>query len=222
MWGKGVKDKWGDTVEFVALCDPNPKRAEVVRQIIGVTCPVFTDFDRMVKEARPDVVAITTVDAYHAEYIIRALDLGIDVITEKPMMIDEKQTPGGASTPRSATAQDHRRAQHAVRAGARADQGTDAEPAGGADPLGGLPLVPGHEPRHRLLPALAWHQGQERLALGAQGDAPLRLRELAARRRAGAGAGLRRHQALRQGRARSGRPTAAPARTRRSARSTGT
>lgn len=92
MWGKGVKDKWGDTVEFVALCDPNRKRAEVVREIIGVSCPIFTDFDRMVKEARPDVVAITTVDAYHAEYIVRALDLGIDVITEKPMTTDEKQT----------------------------------------------------------------------------------------------------------------------------------
>jgi predicted dehydrogenase len=92
MWGKGVKDKWGDTVEFVALCDPNPRRAEVVRQIIGVDCPVFTDFERMVKEARPDLVAITTVDAYHAEYIVRALDLGIDVITEKPMTIDETQT----------------------------------------------------------------------------------------------------------------------------------
>ena len=92
MWGKGVKDAWGDVVEFVGLCDPNQKRAEVVRDIIGVPCPVFTDFDRMVKEARPDVVAITTVDAYHAEYIVRALDLGIDVITEKPMTIDEKQT----------------------------------------------------------------------------------------------------------------------------------
>ncbi len=92
MWGRGVKDKWGDTVEFVGLCDPNPKRAEVVRQIIGVDCPVFTDFERMVKEARPDLVAITTVDAYHAEYIVRALDLGIDVITEKPMTIDAKQT----------------------------------------------------------------------------------------------------------------------------------
>lgn len=92
MWGKGVHDKWGDTVEFVGLCDPNPKRAEVVRGIIGVDCPVFTDFDRLVKEARPDLVAITTVDAYHAEYIVRALDLGIDVITEKPMTIDEAQT----------------------------------------------------------------------------------------------------------------------------------
>jgi predicted dehydrogenase len=92
MWGKGVKDKWGDTVEFVGLCDPNPKRAEVVRQIIGVDCPVFTDFDTMVKTARPELVAITTVDAYHADYIVRALDLGLDVITEKPMTIDARQT----------------------------------------------------------------------------------------------------------------------------------
>ncbi len=92
MWGRGVQEKWGDVVEFVGLCDPNPKRAEVVRQIIGVDCPVFTDFETMVKTAKPDLVAITTVDDHHAEYIVRALDLGIDVITEKPMTIDEKQT----------------------------------------------------------------------------------------------------------------------------------
>lgn len=91
MWGTGVKAKWGDTVQFVGLCDPNPKRAEVVRGLLGVDCPVFTDFDRMVREAKPDLVAVTTVDAYHAEYIVRALDLGIDVITEKPMTIDEQQ-----------------------------------------------------------------------------------------------------------------------------------
>ncbi|BCS34336.1 4,5-dihydroxyphthalate dehydrogenase [Luteitalea sp. TBR-22] len=91
MWGTGVKAKWGDTVQFVGLCDPNPKRAEVVRGLLGVECPVFTDFDRMVREARPDLIAVTTVDAHHAEYIVRALDLGIDVITEKPMTTDEKQ-----------------------------------------------------------------------------------------------------------------------------------
>jgi len=91
MWGRGVAEKWGDTVEFVGLCDPNGKRAEVVRQMIGTSCPVFTDFDRMVDEAKPDLLAITTVDAYHADYIVRALDRGIDVITEKPMVTDDEQ-----------------------------------------------------------------------------------------------------------------------------------
>lgn len=91
MWGRGVKEKWGDAVEFVGLCDPNGKRAEVVRGIIGTSCPVYTDFDRMVADAKPDLLAITTVDAYHADYIVRALDKGIDVIAEKPMTTDEEQ-----------------------------------------------------------------------------------------------------------------------------------
>lgn len=91
MWGRGVAEKWGDAVEFVGLCDPNGKRAEVVRGMIGASCPVFTDFDRMVAETKPELLAITTVDAYHADYIVRALDKGIDVITEKPMTTDEAQ-----------------------------------------------------------------------------------------------------------------------------------
>ena len=91
MWGRGVADKWGDTVEFVGLCDPNPKRAEVVRGIIGTTCPTFTDFDRMLTEVKPEVVAVTTVDAYHSQYIVGALDRGVDVISEKPMTTDERQ-----------------------------------------------------------------------------------------------------------------------------------
>ena len=40
---------------------------------------------------KPELLTITTVDAFHSEYIVRALDRGIDVITEKPMVIDEKQ-----------------------------------------------------------------------------------------------------------------------------------
>ena len=91
MWGRGVAQKWGDTVDFVGLCDPNQARAEVVKGLIGASCPTFTDFDRMVKEARPDLVAVTTVDAYHADYIVRALDLGLDVISEKPMTTTEQQ-----------------------------------------------------------------------------------------------------------------------------------
>jgi len=34
---------------------------------------------------------VTTVDAFHSQYIVKALDRGTDVITEKPMVIDEKQ-----------------------------------------------------------------------------------------------------------------------------------
>jgi predicted dehydrogenase len=90
-WGQDLARKYGDAVEFVGLCDSNPNRAEAARRRIGVGCPTFTSFDEMCAKTKPELVAITTVDAYHAEYIIRALDRGIDVLSEKPMVIDERQ-----------------------------------------------------------------------------------------------------------------------------------
>ena len=43
------------------------------------------DFDRMIVEQKPDTVIVTTVDAWHHHYIVRALDQGCDVISEKPL-----------------------------------------------------------------------------------------------------------------------------------------
>ena len=91
MWGRAVAQRYGDVVEFVGLCDINPKRMEYAKKAIGVDCPTFTSFDEMCDKAKPDVVMVTTVDAFHSEYLVKALDRGIDGMTEKPMVIDEKQ-----------------------------------------------------------------------------------------------------------------------------------
>lgn len=91
MWGAAVRENYSDVVEFVGLCDPNPQRAEAGRKVIGVDCPTFTSFDQMCEQTRPELVGVTTVDAHHAEHIVKALDRGLRVLTEKPMVVDEKQ-----------------------------------------------------------------------------------------------------------------------------------
>jgi predicted dehydrogenase len=91
MWGTPIARQYNDIVEFVGLCDTNPVRMEAAKRQMGVSCPTFTSFDEMVAKARPDLLMVTTVDAHHSEYIVRALEKGIDVLTEKPMVIDEKQ-----------------------------------------------------------------------------------------------------------------------------------
>lgn len=91
MWGKDLAQKYSDSVEFVGLCDINPKRVESGKQLIGVNCPTFTNFDEMCSRVKPDLLMVTTVDATHVEFITRALAKGIDVITEKPMVTDERQ-----------------------------------------------------------------------------------------------------------------------------------
>jgi predicted dehydrogenase len=90
-WGREVVQKFSDVVEIIGLCDHNGKRVEAAKQLIGTGAPTFTDFDKMVKETRPDAVTVTTVDATHARYIIRAMELGCDVISEKPLCTDEEQ-----------------------------------------------------------------------------------------------------------------------------------
>lgn len=91
MWGRSLVEGYSDVLEFVGLCDINSKRVAVARKMIGVDCPTFTNFDQMCDQAKPDLLMVTTVDGFHSDYISKGLDRGIDVITEKPMVIDEKQ-----------------------------------------------------------------------------------------------------------------------------------
>src|SRR5262245_40330739 len=89
MWGRDLVRRYPDLIEFVALCDSNPKRAVAARNFIGVDCPTFTNFAKMIDQARPELLMVTTVDGFHHEYIINGLDRGLDVMTEKPMTTDE-------------------------------------------------------------------------------------------------------------------------------------
>jgi predicted dehydrogenase len=91
MWGRPLAERYADVLEFVGLCDINPKRVVAAKELMGVSCPTFTNFDEMCDKTKPELLMVTTVDAFHSQYIIKALDRGIDVMTEKPMVIDEKQ-----------------------------------------------------------------------------------------------------------------------------------
>ena len=89
MWGRDVARQYADEVEFVGLCDINPGRLEFGKQYIGVECPTFTDFEEMVRQTQPDTVIVTTVDATHHQFIVKGMEMGCDIITEKPMTTDE-------------------------------------------------------------------------------------------------------------------------------------
>lgn len=89
FWGSNLLKSFNEVVEFVGLCDINPGRMAFVKQAMNVSCSSYTDFKLMLKETKPDYVIVTTVDAAHDEQIVTALEMGCDVITEKPMTTDE-------------------------------------------------------------------------------------------------------------------------------------
>ena len=91
MWGRDLVRDYGDVVEFVGLSDINPGRLAYGKEYIGADCPTFVDFDEMMRVTQPDMLIVTTVDATHHEFIIKGLEAGIDVVTEKPMTTDEEK-----------------------------------------------------------------------------------------------------------------------------------
>jgi predicted dehydrogenase len=83
---------------LVALCDLSQTRMDwynrqIVEQYHLAPLPTYlaSDFDRMVAETRPDTIIVTSMDSTHHEYIIRAMELGCDAISEKPMTIDAEK-----------------------------------------------------------------------------------------------------------------------------------
>lgn len=89
FWGKRLVTEYSDILEFVGLSDINPGRLEFGKEFIGTDCPTFTDFDEMLKKTDPDLLIVTTKDSTHHQFIIKGLENGCDVLTEKPLTIDE-------------------------------------------------------------------------------------------------------------------------------------
>ncbi len=82
---------------FVALCDTNHTRMQYANRLIAAEghqeVPMYPagEFEKMIVDTQPDQVIVTSIDRTHHSYIIRALELGCDVISEKPMTIDEEK-----------------------------------------------------------------------------------------------------------------------------------
>ncbi len=80
---------------FVGMCDISRVRmkfwADYMADAYGLKdAPMFhaDAFDQMLEQTKPDTVIVTSMDCTHDDYIVRAMEHGCDVVTEKPMTTD--------------------------------------------------------------------------------------------------------------------------------------
>ena len=90
-----IVDTHKDHAELVGICDISPTRMKwhndrLAHRYHAAPAPTYPaqDFDNMVRQTRPDVVIVTSMDCTHHAYIVRAMELGCDAISEKPMTTD--------------------------------------------------------------------------------------------------------------------------------------
>lgn len=97
LYINAIATDFRDRARWVAFCDTNRVRMDYANRLIGeqghAPVPLYRaqEFDRMIAETRPEVVIVTSVDRTHHHYIVRAMELGCDVVSEKPMTIDEEK-----------------------------------------------------------------------------------------------------------------------------------
>jgi len=98
MYYEAIGTTFKDRAEMAAFCDLSPTRMNYANKLLTekygappAKTYYYTDFDRMLDEMKPDTVIVTSVDRTHHDYIIRSMEKGYNVITEKPMTIDEKK-----------------------------------------------------------------------------------------------------------------------------------
>jgi len=77
--------------ELLALMDVNQTRMDHVNAELGRDLPTYRphQFDEMVAENDLEGIVVTTRDCRHTDYIVRGLEAGLHVVTEKPMCTDE-------------------------------------------------------------------------------------------------------------------------------------
>lgn len=83
-------------VELVAFVDPVIERAQFVADkckaaSIADAALLFTDYEEMLNEIKPDAVSVCTPNALHAPVSIAAANAGAHVLVEKPMATSDEE-----------------------------------------------------------------------------------------------------------------------------------
>lgn len=93
MFRDALVNVYKDKAELAALYDLNPIRMKAWAEDGELNVPLYepNQFDEMIRKEKIDSVIVTTIDRTHHRFICRAMELGCDIITEKPMTTDENK-----------------------------------------------------------------------------------------------------------------------------------
>lgn len=96
LFYSSIAKSYSDTAVLTAFCDTNEERMKYANEILKekfgypeIAHYSADEFEKMIIEQKPDVVIVTSIDRTHHKYITKAMEMGCDVISEKPMTVDE-------------------------------------------------------------------------------------------------------------------------------------
>lgn len=76
-----------NNLNIAALCDIVPEHAQRYAAENNLSCNIYTDYEQMLAEAKPNFVAIATESGKHADIAINCIKAGVNVLIEKPIAL---------------------------------------------------------------------------------------------------------------------------------------
>lgn len=88
--GKYFQQNGAAVISVVGTTEKSSRSASSHLQQYGINATSHTDFSIMVAEEKPDTVVIASPTSTHYEYLIKAVDAGLNIFCEKPFIFQEK------------------------------------------------------------------------------------------------------------------------------------
>ena len=77
-------------IELVATCDRSSDKAKKAAELFNAQH--YTELEDVISKEKPDIISLATPNGIHAKQAIQIAKAGIDVITEKPMALNWKDS----------------------------------------------------------------------------------------------------------------------------------
>ncbi|MDR7276265.1 Gfo/Idh/MocA family protein [Catenuloplanes atrovinosus] len=90
MYVDALLGDWSDTGTIAAFLDTNRTRMDYHNSRLPSPVPTYGPEGLGEMLSGADALIVTSVDATHADYVVAALDAGLDVVCEKPLTVDEE------------------------------------------------------------------------------------------------------------------------------------
>ncbi|MDG6224461.1 MAG: Gfo/Idh/MocA family oxidoreductase [Candidatus Thermoplasmatota archaeon] len=81
--GRNHARVYSELSDLVAVCDSDPARAKEVADRLG--CDAYSDVDEFLDRSGVEALTVATPTIHHKVPVIKALELGMDVLIEKPI-----------------------------------------------------------------------------------------------------------------------------------------
>jgi hypothetical protein len=88
--GRYFYENGAEVISVLGTTEKTSLQASTALKRYGVKAKPFVEFNEMIRDEKPDAVVIASPSSTHYEYLVKCVDLGLNIFCEKPLIWEER------------------------------------------------------------------------------------------------------------------------------------